>query len=97
MPLTVKRRYIIFHDSAVAAATLGCEHIEVILAAIGLAVPLVEAFLAELLAALGTEEVLGVPSLLQGSHAFLKEKTFLSHPRTNLHDETFRESFRKRV
>ncbi|KYN27216.1 hypothetical protein ALC57_03560, partial [Trachymyrmex cornetzi] len=76
MPLTIKRRYIIFHDSAIATTALGCEHVEVILAAVGLAVSFVEALLAELLAALSAKEVLGVPSLLQGGHTFLKEKHF---------------------
>lgn len=72
MPLAVQRRYVVLHDGAVAAAALRCEHIEVVLPAVRLAVPLVEALLAELLAALGAEEVLRVPGLLQGGHAFLK-------------------------
>ncbi|KYQ50319.1 hypothetical protein ALC60_10633 [Trachymyrmex zeteki] len=76
MPLTIKRRYIIFHDSAVATTALGCKHVEVVLAAVRLAVPLVEALLAELLAALSAKEVLGVPGLLQGGHTFLEEKHF---------------------
>lgn len=74
MPLTVQRGYVVLHDGSIAAATLGREHVEVVLAAIRLAVPLVEALLAELLAALSTEKVLGVPRLLQGGHAFLKAK-----------------------
>jgi len=43
----------------------------------------VEALLAELLAALGAEEVLGVPGFLQGGHTFLKEK-ISSHLRANM-------------
>ncbi|TGZ55130.1 Uncharacterized protein DBV15_10022 [Temnothorax longispinosus] len=80
MPLTVESRYIILHDSTVAAAALGREHVEIVLAAVGLAVPFMEALLAELLTALGTEEVFGVPSLLQGGHAFLEEKHFSRIP-----------------
>ena len=64
MPLTIKRRYIIFHDSTIATTALGCEHVEIVLAAIGLAIPLVETLLSELLAALSAKEVLGMPSLL---------------------------------
>lgn len=71
MPLAVERRYIIFHNSAIATATFRREHVEIVLAAVGLAISLVEALLAELLAALSAEEVLGVPGLLQGGHAFL--------------------------
>lgn len=77
MPLTVERRYIILHDSAITATALGREHIEIVLTAVGLAVSLVEALLAKLLTALGAEEMFGVPSLLQGSYAFLKENIFL--------------------
>lgn len=85
MPLTVERRYIILHNSTVAAAAFGRKHIKIILAAIWLAVPFVKAFLTELFTALGAEEVFGVPSLLQSGHAFLKEKHFFcSHPRANL-------------
>lgn len=64
MPLAVQRGYIVLHDGSIAATALGREHVEVVLAAVGLAVPLVEALFAELLTALGTEEVLGVPGLL---------------------------------
>lgn len=74
MPLAVERGYIILHNSAIAAAAFGREHVEIILATVRLAVPLVEAFLAELFAALGAEEVLSMPSLLQSRHAFLKKK-----------------------
>jgi len=76
MPLTVECRYIVFHDSAVAATAFRCEHVEIILAAVGLAVSLVETFLAELLTALGAKEVFGVPSLLQSGHTFLEKNIF---------------------
>lgn len=75
MPLTVKCRYVILHDSAVTPAALRSEHIEIILPAVRLAVPLVEALLAELFAALSAEEVLGVPGFLQGGHAFVEDGT----------------------
>ncbi|KYM93561.1 hypothetical protein ALC62_15919 [Cyphomyrmex costatus] len=87
MPLTIKRRYIIFHDSAVATTALGCKHVEVILAAIRFAVSLVEALLAELLAALGAEEVFSVPGLLQGGHTFLEKNISFKSTSATLHDE----------
>jgi len=96
MPLTVERRYIILHDSAVAAAALGREHIEVVFAAIGLAIPLVETLLAELLATLGAEKVLGVPGLLQSGHTFLEEKHFF-RIRERICMMKHLEAFRKRV
>lgn len=74
MPLTVQRGYIVLHDGPITATAFGREHVEVVLAAIGLAVPLVETLLTELLAALGAEEVLSVPGLLQSGHAFLEAK-----------------------
>lgn len=74
MPLAVERRYIVLHDSAITAAALRGEHVKVVLAAVRFTVPLVKALLAELFAALGAEEVLGMPGLLQGSHAFLETK-----------------------
>ena len=72
MPLTIERRYVILHNGAITAAALRREHVEVVLAAVRLAVSLVEALFAELLAALSAEEVLGVPGLLQGGHAFIE-------------------------
>lgn len=74
VPLSVQGGNVVFHDWAVAATALGREHVEVVVPAVRLAVPLVEAVLSELLAALGAEEVLHVPGLLQGSHTFLKTK-----------------------
>lgn len=64
MPLRVQRRNIILHYSAITAVALGRKHIKVIVAAIWLAVTLMEAVLAELLATLGTEEMLRMPRLL---------------------------------
>ena len=74
MPLRIQSRDVVLHDGAIAAIALGSEHVEVIGTAIWFAVTFMEAFLAELVAALGTEEVLGVPGLVQSSHAFLKGK-----------------------
>lgn len=74
MPLAVEGGDVVLHDGPVAAAALGREHVEVVVAAVGLAVTLVEALLAELLAALCAEEVLRVPGLLQRGHTFLKPK-----------------------
>ena len=72
MPLCVKSRDVILHDGPIAGTALGCEHVEVIVAAVGLSLSFVEAFLAELFPALGAEEVLHVPRLLQSGHAFLQ-------------------------
>jgi len=75
MPLAVERRYVILHDGAIASAALWRKHIEVILPAVGLAVPLVKAVLAELLAALSAEEVFRVPRLLERCHAFIENRS----------------------
>lgn len=72
MPLRVERRDVVLHDGLAAAAALGREHVEVVGAAVGLALALVEPVLPELLAALRAEEVLRVPRLLQRRHAFLE-------------------------
>lgn len=74
MPLAVERGDVVLHDRPVAGAALGREHVEVVVPAVGLPLLLVEALLAELLAALGAEEVLHVPRLLQGRDAFLQVK-----------------------
>lgn len=71
MPLAVKSGDVILHDGTVATSAFGRELIEVIVSAVGLSFTLMEALLSELLAALGAEEVLGVPGLLQSCHAFL--------------------------
>lgn len=73
MPLRAEGGHVVLHDGAVAATTLGSEHVKVVVAAVWLAVTLVEALLAELLAALRAEEVLGVPGLLQSCHTFLQQ------------------------
>lgn len=73
MELAVERWNVVLHDGAVAASALRREHVEVVVAAVGLAVAFMEAIIAELLTALGAEEVLGVPGLLEGCHAFLEE------------------------
>lgn len=71
VPLCVKRGDVILHNGLAAAAAFGCKHIEIIRAAVWLAIALMEPFFSELLAALRAEEVLSVPRLLQSGHAFL--------------------------
>lgn len=75
MPLRVERGDVILHDGFIAATALGREHIKVVRAAVRLAVPLMEPVFPELLAALGAEEMLRVPSLLQRSYTFLKRES----------------------
>lgn len=72
MPLRVQRRDVVLHDGPVAAIALRGEHLEVVVAAVGLAVALMETLLAELLAALGAEEVLRVPGLVQRRDALVQ-------------------------
>jgi hypothetical protein len=72
MPLGGQGRHVVFHYGLGAPSALGREHVEVIVSTVRAAFALVESFLAELFAALGTEKVFGVPGLLQGCHAFLK-------------------------
>lgn len=79
MPLVVQSGNVVFHDGPIAAAALGREHIEVVVPAIRFAFALMEALLAELFAALGAEEVLGVPGLLQSSNTFLLTKITLKN------------------
>lgn len=74
MPLTIQGRDIVFHYGTIASTAFGGKHIEVIVATIGLAITLVESLLAELLTALGTEEMLCMPSFLEGCHAFLQKR-----------------------
>lgn len=74
MPLRVQGGNIVFHDSLIARPTLGSEHIKVVVPTVRLPLALMEAFLAELLAALGAEEVLHVPRLLQRGHTFLQHR-----------------------
>ena len=72
VPLATKGRDVALHDGHAAALALEREHGQVVVLAVRLAVLLVETVLAKLTAALGAEEVVRVPSLLQRSHAFLK-------------------------
>jgi hypothetical protein len=74
VPLAVQSRYIVLHDGAIAAGTLGRKHVVVVGATVRFAVTFVEALLAELVATLGAEEVLRVPSFLQGGDTFLGTK-----------------------
>lgn len=71
MPLRVERRNVILHDRPIAAVALRCKHVEIVVATVRFAVALMEAVLAELLAALGAEKVLRVPRFLQRGDAFL--------------------------
>lgn len=71
MPLRVQGRDVILHNGAIAAIAFGSEHIKVIVTAIGFAITFMEAILAELLAALGTEEMFCMPGFVQSSNAFL--------------------------
>lgn len=73
MPLRVQRRDVVLHDGPVAAIALRGEHLEVVVAAVGLAIALMETLLAELLAALGAEEVLRVPGLVQRRDALVQD------------------------
>lgn len=72
VPLSGQGRHVVLHYGTGASAAFGGEHVEVVVPAVRPAFPLVESLLAELFAALGAEKVFGVPSLLQGRHAFLK-------------------------
>lgn len=71
MPLGVEGGDVVLHDGSVAATALGSEHVVVVVFAVGLAILLVEALVAEGVAALAAEEVLRVPRLVQRRHAFL--------------------------
>lgn len=71
MPLAVESRHIVLHNGPVATGTLGREQIEVVVLAVGFSLLLMEAVFTELFAALGAEEMLRVPCLLQGGDAFI--------------------------
>lgn len=79
MPLCVQSWDVVFHNGAIAASTFWCEHVEVIVAAVWFAIAFMESFFAELLAALGTEEMLCVPSFIQSSYTFLWIRRKESH------------------
>jgi hypothetical protein len=74
MELTVERGNVVLHDSTVAAGAFWREHVEVVVAAVGLAFTFVEAIVTKLLAALGAEKVLGMPGLVEGGDTFLRRK-----------------------
>lgn len=74
MPLGVEGRDVVLHDGPVASSALGGEHIEVVVAAVGFALAFMKAFFSKLLTALGAEEMVHVPGLLQSGHAFLWKK-----------------------
>ena len=74
MELAVERWNVILHNGAIAAGALWREHVEVVVAAVRLSVAFMEAIVAELLTALGAEEVLGMPGLVKRCHAFLDDK-----------------------
>lgn len=75
MPLSIQSRDVVLCDWPVATTTFGREQLEVVIAAVGFAILLMEAPLAELRPAVGTEKVLRVPCLVQGSHAFIQNGT----------------------
>ena len=97
MPLAVQGGDVVLHDGPVAPVALRREHVEVVVAAVRLAVALVEPVLAELLAALGAEEVLRVPRFLERCDTFLKRdnqtrrnkaKVFHKQRRVHVHRES---------
>lgn len=73
MPEGVEGRDVVLQDGPGTAATLGREHVKVILPAVGLAVFLVEPFRPKEGATLGTEEVLRVPRPVKGCHHFIQD------------------------
>ena len=74
MPLCVQGGDVVLHHRLAASGAARREHVEVILPTVGLAVPLVEARLAERLAALGADEALRVPGVAQSRDAFLSDR-----------------------
>lgn len=73
VPLAVQGRDVVLRDGSVAAATLGGEQLKVVITAVGLAILFVKTSLAKLGATVGTEEVLWMPCLVQGSHTFVQD------------------------
>ena len=71
MPVRVQRRYEVVRDGARASLTTRCEQREEVLSTVRLALALVEAVLAEILAAVRAEEVIRVPCTIEGGHALL--------------------------
>ena len=74
MPLQVERGDVVLGDRGVAAAALGGELLEVAGLAEGGVVLLVETVVAELVAALGAEEVLRVEGLVEGRDALVQDR-----------------------
>ena len=64
MPLGIQRRDEVLHNGPVTAPASRSEHVKVVVAAIGLAVLLVETVVAERLPALSAEEVFRMPRLV---------------------------------
>ena len=75
VPLQVERGDVVLGDRGVAAAALGGELLKVAGLAEGGVVLLVEAVVAELVAALGAEEVLRVEGLVEGRDALVQDRT----------------------
>lgn len=75
MPLGVQGGDVVFHNGTIAAVAFGGEHFEIVVAAVRFAVTFMEAIFAKLLAALGTEEMLCMPGLIQSRNTFLKQQT----------------------
>ena len=75
VPLQVERGDVVLGDRGVAAAALGGELLKVAGLAEGGVVLLVEPVVAELVAALGAEEVLRVEGLVEGRDALVQDRT----------------------
>ena len=73
VPLQVERGDVVLGDRGVAAAALGGELLKVAGLAEGGVVLLVETVVAELVAALGAEEVLWVEGLVEGGDALVQD------------------------
>lgn len=71
MPVGAQGGDEVVRDRALAAAALGREHAEVIVAAVGATVLLVETVLAELSPALRAYKMIRMPRLVQRRHATL--------------------------
>ena len=74
VPLHIESSDVVLHDCTMAAATLGGKHTKIVLFTVHFAVILVEASLGKRLSTLGTEEMLWMPSLIQGGHTFLHKQ-----------------------
>jgi len=72
VPLGIECRNVIVRDGFDTAATFGSEEGQVVRSTVRLRVLLMKSVLTELLSAMRTEEVLGVPVEFQGRHAFLR-------------------------